>query len=110
MEWLIAQTPIAPVAPDSSIIGILSQLGQTAACLLMAWFFIAFVKQILTEHAALQERLREAQEKRDDRIFQQYNRQAEAASIAVKDNTAAMGKIESTVERLTDVIENLDKK
>lgn len=95
MLWLIAET-VHP-AVDSSIIQLIGGLGQSAAAVLMAWLFIVFLQK-----------KDESQEKRDARLFEQFGDLAKDRGQIIRDNTQALGKIEASVDRLTDLIDQRD--
>lgn len=79
---------------DAGILQLIGGLGQSAAAVVMAWLFVVYLQK-----KDLQ------QEKRDDRVFSQFSELAKDRGQIIRDNTSALQKIESSVDRLIEVVE-----
>lgn len=77
-----------------SFVSLAAGLGQSGLAVTMAWLFIKYLGDE-----------RGQQEKRDERIFAQFADLAKDRGQVIKDNTVAMEKIQSSVDRLIDVAE-----
>jgi hypothetical protein len=83
---------------NASILQLIGGLGQSAAAVVMAWLFITFLQK-----------KDEAQEKRDNRIFEQSFHIAKEMGEVVRDNTEALSKIEGSIGRLIGRNQSGDK-
>lgn len=92
---IVAQVPVP--TPDNSIFQLISGLGSSGAVIVAIWMFIAFIRHSM-----------EAQQQRDDRLFAQFGDLAKDRGQIIRDNTQALGKIEASVDRLTDLIDQRD--
>jgi hypothetical protein len=78
-----------------SFVSLAAGLGQSGLAVTMAWLFIKYLQEE-----------RSNQEKRDERVFSQFSDLAKDRGQIIRDNTAALAKIEASVDRLIDVAES----
>lgn len=101
----LAQAQTVPQVADTNILQLIGGLGQSAAAVIMAYLFIAFLKKILSEQADRADERDKQQQARDDRLFSRFDDMVRDNGLVIRDNTRALSKFESSVDGLIRAVE-----